>query len=374
MNIAGKTISFLMVVILVILLPISILAYDIGRVIFNPPLVKEVLNDIVTESELIPAALQWYSQRRAKQRYASGEAIAWDDEPDVVDLLSFVNIDGWIIIRKQVLPDEILEEWLSVAVDGTYTWLDSDDRVPDVAFDLSAFKQRVKSEHGRNAIQVVFDSLEPCSKEEIADFKSRLAAAPAGEEVLYNLCRFPEPWFEDQVSDYHESLDDLVKNIPDIFGLTEELADTEDTEGVGPEKIKSQLLLIRALMQWSYLIPAVLLLLILALTVRTLKSLGNWWGIPLTIGGALLLILSLAYQAIIITLLTIGPLSEIPSRVRQEAITAIMQLAVRFFQPLMWQSLVVLVLGVALIIVGVAIKPKTLKVGEHADATTSDEK
>jgi hypothetical protein len=358
MKILGKIIAFLVLIFLLIALPVSILAYDVGRVVFDQVLVKDIVTEVVTESDLIPVALQWFSEVRAERRYGAGEAIAWEDEPDIVDLLSLVNIDSWKAIRSESLPDEFLVEWVSVTVDGTYAWIDSDDRIPNITLDLRSFKERALTEHGKNSIQIVFDSLQPCTESEVSDFKARLAAAPPGTEVLYNLCRFPDPWFTDQVSDYHESLLQVVEEIPDVFALTDELARIDDTQGVGPELIKAQLLTVRLLMRWAPIIPVVLLLLMLAFAVRSLGELGRWWGIPMVLGGALLLILSLVYRATLIGVLTVGPLSETPPLVREEVISALMVLAKEVFRPLMWQSIVVLVLGMIVIIVGAVVRPR----------------
>ena len=358
MKITGKILAFLILLILVIALPVSILAYDVGRVVFDQILVKGMLTEIVTESDLIPVALQWYSVRRAEQRYGAGEAIAWEDEPDILDLLSLVDTDSWRDIRWEALPNEILTEWASISVDGAYAWIDSEERVPDISWDMRSFKDRASTEHGANSIQIIFDSLPSCTDEEIADFKSRLAAAPAGTDVLYNLCRFPDPWFDDQVSDYHESLIQVVEEIPDTFALSKELARAEDTQGVGPEIIKAQLLLIRLLMRLAPLLPVILLLLILAFAVRSLAELGRWWGIPVVVGAALLLVLSLVYRATLIGVLTVGPLSEVPPLVREEAIAALMILTAEVFRPLMWQSIIVVVLGLMLIVAGAVVRPK----------------
>ena len=129
MKIFGEIVAFFILLILLVALPISILAYDVGRVIFDQVLVNRILTDFVTDSDLIPAALKSYAEQRAEQRYGEGEAIAWEDEPDIVDLLSVVNIDSWRQIRTEALPDEIITDWISVAVDGTYDWIDSQDRL-----------------------------------------------------------------------------------------------------------------------------------------------------------------------------------------------------------------------------------------------------
>lgn len=356
MKVLARVITLILVLILTIALPLSILAYDAGRVVFNPDLVKQVLTDIATESDLFTVALQWYADRRAAQRYASGDAIAWQDEPDVLDLLSLIETDRWLAIREEALTDEMLTDWIATAVDGSYQWLDSDEPVPEIVFDLAAFKDRVRSVHGRNAVQIIFDSLPPCTDEQLANFESRRAAAPSGTKVPYNLCRFPDPWFADQVSDYHQSVSEIVANIPAVFNLIQAL-----TRG-GPKgeliNIRERILSVRTLTRWAPILPVVLLLLILALVVRTLKALGNWWGIPLAIGGALLLLVALLYRSLITSALGMVPLQWAPELVLQESIAAVTRLAEEIFRPLVWQSLVVLVLGLVLIIVGALVRPK----------------
>lgn len=358
MRIVGKILAFIFVIIFMAALLVSVLAYDTGRVAFNAPLVNQILTDIATQSDLIPAGLQWYAERQAQLRYDAGEVEDWQDEPNILKLLGFLTIDDWRAIRYEVLSDEILQDWISTTVDGAYAWIDSDERVPDIQWNLALFKERVASEHGRNAVQTVFDTLDPCTEEQVANFKTRLAAAPPGIKVPYNLCRFPDPWYRDQIGDYHNSLVLVLANIPDLFNLTAEIARGENPAGAGPDQIKLQLRLIRSAIRWAPLLPAVLLFIILALAVRRLRELGNWWGVPLTISGILLILLTILYRSSVAALMSFGPLSETPSLIRTETIEALMRLAVEIFRPMLWQAILVGVLGIILIVVGALVKPQ----------------
>jgi len=143
-----------------------------------------------------------------------------------------------------------------------------------------------------------------------------------------------------------------VANVPNAFDLTETLAGLEDTAGVGPAVIKTQLRLIRMVMNLAPLIPILLLFLILIFAVRGLKSLGLWWGIPLTVGAIWALAMALVYRPLITQLLASGPLSETPEVIQSEAILAILILAAEIFKPLLWQSLVVLIVSLILLLVG----------------------
>ncbi len=346
---------------LALALPLALLGFDVGRVIFNPPLLTRVTTEIVTESDLIPAALSWYSQSRAEQRYASGEAAAWEGEPDVTMLMDFMTLEDWRVIRWEALTNEILADWVSVTIEGFYEWIDSEDAVPQITWSMKALIERVDSEHGTNAITVAYAALPPCTTEQIENFKTRLAAVPAGTQVLYNLCEFPDPWREDQFGDYVQSLEDLVTAIPEHFALTDELARAEDTEGAGVEIIKAQLRAIRLAMKLAPLAPLALFLLILAFAVRSLKGLGRWEGIPLLVGGLIALALSLTYRPLITMLLSWTFLSEVPDLVKGEAIAGVLRLAAEAFRPMMWQALAITALGLVLLVIGALARPRAVE-------------
>ncbi|MFQ5616681.1 MAG: hypothetical protein ACE5GO_09535 [Anaerolineales bacterium] len=349
----ARFITSILAIALILTLPLSLLIFNIGSVVFNRELAKNVLTEIVTESDLIPAALEWYSERRAQQRVDTGVALPNVDEPDIVQLMDFMALNDWRDIKTEVLTDEILTGWVSITVDGVYDWLDSEDRVPQITWEMKPFIDQVNTDHGVHSIEIAYNTLPPCTEEQIKDFKTRLAAAPPGTEVLYNLCEFPDPWREDQLSDYLESLQDLVENIPVKFELTQETSQAEDPEGVGPKVLKAQLQLLRTIYPLVLLVPATLLLLILLVGIRSLTSLSRWWGIPLTLGGLFSLILTLVYRPVVTALLASGPLSEVPSAVQTEAIQAILQLAAEVFRPMLIQSLVIaVVIGLDLVIVG----------------------
>jgi len=281
-----------------------------------------------------------------------------EDEPDIVQLIEIVDSDDWRRVRAEVLPDEILAEWVSVSVDGVYAWIDSDDRIPNIVLQLQPFKDRVNSQHGINSVQIVYDSLAPCEQAQIDDFQSRLDAAPVGKEVPYNLCQFPDPWCEDQISDYHDSLLEVVGNVPAELALSQELAQEENPGSIGPEALKNQLRLARSLAHLAPLGALALLLLILLLAVRSWREFGRWWGLPLLIGGFLVVLMALLYSPVIATLLSAGPMSEVPPLVRHEATQATTRVTKLIFGPMLRQSLVVFGLGLVLTIVAAVAKDK----------------
>jgi hypothetical protein len=346
----ARALALLLAILFILALPLALLAFDTGRVVFNPALVKSIVADEVVNHDLIPVGLEWFSDRRAKERVEKGEALVGEEEPDVVLLMSFLDREDWRTIKDEVLTPEVLTGWVSDTVDGTYAWIDSQDAVPQITWTAQPFKDRVNSEHGRKAILVAYEKLPPCTQAEIEDFEERLDDADPDEEVLYNLCEFPDPYREDQISDYANAVQNVVDNIPDEFPLTRELQNSGvDPQGAGAEALKQQLRLLRLLASLAWLLPVVLIVLVTALAVRSVRGWTRWWGIPLLAGGLLALLPALVYGPLITSLLASGPLSETPDLVRVETTRAITRLAGAIFQPMLIQAAIITAAGIVLV-------------------------
>ncbi len=356
-----KFIAFLLVLLFVVTLPLALLSFNLGRVLFDAPLVKRVVTKEVTESNLIAVTVRWLAQRRAQERVMTGEAQTGIREPDALKALEFPTNDDWRKIKAEVMPSNFLTEWVSVAVDGLYGWIDTKDPLPNVTLDFREWKKYNRSQHGWNAIQVVYNSLPPCKQADIDDFLKRLAAVPPGQEVLYNLytpCMFPSPWRPDQNQDYLDSRDEIIDNAPDRFFLTQELARVEKQSGVGAESLKQQLRLIRTAASLSIIVPIVFLILLAVLALRSQMDAARWLGLPILVGGLLSLLPTLVYQPLIGSLLTLGPMSEVPREVSTEFARAFGVFLSEAFNPMLYESLVILVVGLAIVIAGIVRKPK----------------
>jgi hypothetical protein len=357
-----KFIAFLLVLLFVFSLPLALLMFNVGRVLFDAPLVKRVVTREVTESDLIATTLRWFAQRRAQERVMTGEAQTAITEPDTLKALQFPTLDHWRQIKGIVLPNRFLENWVSVTLDGLYAWIDTKDPLPNVILDLKPWKAYNRSQYGYQAIQIVYNSLPPCTQADIDDFLKRLAAAAPGQEVLYNLytpCMFPDPWRPDQNQDYLNERDRIIDTAPDFFALPQELARVEKESGVGAENIKQQIRLLRTLAQWSIAVPSLLLILLVLLVWRSRFDLARWFGVPMLAGGILTLLPTLVYQLIVNAALTAGPMSEVPREVQTEFARAFGVLLAEVFSPMLLQSAVILLVGLVITAAGLLVKPKT---------------
>ncbi len=356
-----KFLAFVLVILFVLTLPIALLSFNVGRVVFDAPLVKRVVTKEVTESDLIAVTVRWLAQRRAQERVLTGEAQTAIREPDALKALEFPTLADWRKIKAEVLPNQYLEEWVTVSVDGVYSWIDTNDPLPNVVLNFKPWKDYNRSQHGWNAIQVIYTSLPPCKQADIDDFLKRFAAAAPGQEILYNLytpCMFPDPWRPDQNQDYLDGRDEIIDNAPDRFFLPQELSRIEKQTGIGAEGIKQQVRLIRTAMSLSIIVPLIFLALLALLALRSRMDLARWLGIPIVVGGVLALLPSLTYQSFVASLLTAGPLSEVPAEVRGEFARAFGVLLAEAFNPMLIESIAIILVGLAIVIVGIVRKPK----------------
>jgi hypothetical protein len=102
------------------------------------------------------------------------------------------------------------------------------------------------------------------------------------------------------------------------------------------------------------LLPIVMLFLILIFGVRSLEGLGQWWGIPLVGGGLITLITSLLYRVLWTGILTDRMPEAIPvtSLLYHEFIAGSTRVIAPVFNPLRWQSFLILLIGIGLLAMG----------------------
>jgi hypothetical protein len=337
-------------VLFILVAVLGIIGYDTYRTLFNPTLVKQILTNEVLHTDLAPSVLEYVSENRAKERIASGEALSGVDEPDIVLLLSYLDAKDWREIKDLILTDDFLTHLVSVSVDGIYQWIDSSDPFPDIQLDLTTLKERLTGEAGLQVILIAFSKMPVCTQKEIDDFQARLASMPPGVEVLYNLCQFPDPWYEDQIGDYQNALIDFNQNFPDLLNFSELASTGEGAEGSNLTLMKTTLLLIRGIAQWGWALAVILLGFIGLVAVRTLRSLGGFIGIPLLLTGLLVGVFYLAVRPFLPGWITNSLSSSAPPLFHQEVTRGVALLTNQIFQPMLAEAGILAGIGLVLVI------------------------
>lgn len=355
---ASNALAIILAIAFVFFAIVGLLGFNVWRVLFNPPLVKQVLTTEIVSSDLAPALLQLFSEWRAEQRVNNSESLSGVNEPDIVLLISFMDSDDWREIKQLLVTDEFVTHLISVSVDGFYGWLDSNDLQPDIVWEMTPLKSHMSGKQGIDAIMVAYSAMPRCTPEEVADLQLRLSKMPPGVEVLYNLCQFDAPWHNDQVRDYEDALKGVDENIPVRFNVSEEFSNSSSPGAGNLVLLKSQLRLLRFVAQWGWLIALVLLLIILGIKVRSKRSLGQFIGIPLTVSGVLAILIAWGGQASIIQIVTKSFLAATSDFVRQEVDNSLNHLTGLFFQPLLIQGIILAGVGIVLIVLKYIKKPK----------------
>ncbi len=349
-------VAIFLAVMFVLFAVLGIIGFNVWRVLFNPRLVKEALVQEVTSTDIVPGTLELFSEWRAKKRVENNESLSGVNEPDIVLLLSYMKAEDWKQVKELLVTDEFVVHIISTSVDGVYLWIDSDDIWPDIHWDMTQFKQRLVGQNGEDAIMIAYNKLPPATDEQIADFKHRLSQVPEGVEVLYNLAQFPEPWTQDQVGDYIDSLNDANENIPADFEFSKEFGQTSSQQA--SMQAKAMLRTIRFVAIALWVLALILLALILGLKVRSWKTLGKFVGIPLIIVGAIAVAIALICQPIVINMISNNLLSGASDFAKTELTGSFRTLSALFFRPLLWQGIVIGALGILFVILMAVIKKK----------------
>jgi hypothetical protein len=347
----STALAIILAVLFVFFAVIGLIGFNVWRVLFNPALVKQTLTTEVVSSELVPASLEVFSEWRAEQRVANSESLSGVNEPDIVLLISYLKAEDWRQIKQLLVTDDFVTHLISVSVDGLYAWLDSNDLWPAINWDMTPLKTHMAGQEGIDAIMIAYSALPVCGEAEISDLKQRMSKVPPGVEVLYNLCQFPDPWHEDQVGDYVDALKGVNDNIPVLFNFSEELGRSSSDQTMNLASLKSQLRLVRFVAQAGWVIALLLLALILAIKVRSRRSLGQFVGIPLVISGGLAVLIAVGGQTAIIQVVAKSLQAATSDFARQEIGNSIRHLTSLFFQPLLIQGIILAVVGIVLIMV-----------------------
>lgn len=357
-----RFLAFISALLFILILPLSLLSFNVGRVLFNRPLLKTVITDSVTDSDLVPNALAWFTEE-----VSAGLPLTEVAQQDLAAVLLSLTQEGWTAIRAEVLSDDILAGWTSSIVDGFYDWLDSDDPLPHFSLDMQSFKARINSDFGLRAIEIAYNALPICGNEQVDEFKTMLASVVPGLNVYYPPCQFPDEYKTDQLTDYLNSLTDIVNLIPDRYELALQQA---PNAGEGWASLKSFLLIFRTTYWMGTLLAILLWIIIALLVIRTPRGLARWGGIPLALAGIATILLSWLSGALISAFLISGPLQTAPPLLREEILQAVSRLLQEMFSPMMIQGLVVLLLGglMTVIVGGMMGKQPPKKIREEANA------
>lgn len=274
--------AILLAVIFAIGLPLALILFDIGEVIFSPDTVSEAVVTNVLETGALQNLLLEYvfiAEVDEIQRDEAGSFKGALEHLKSADIEAIVNI---------LIPSSWAETQITLLVSDLYLWLDSDQIYPKLSLNIQPVKDRLRSGGSREIAEIVLDSWPSCSMEQIN--RARTQIERTGELPIV-ACEPPEPMRGELLMMADQVLMDRINELPGSMRLFDPSNDNFQESEV--REFKENIRFIRAWSNSSWLLILSILGLILALIVRSFQDLAKWWGYPLLVSGLILFLLVL---------------------------------------------------------------------------------
>jgi hypothetical protein len=274
LHVAARAAAVLLAAVFAVTLPLSLVAFNLGRVAFSPERMTELLLETIEETGGL--------RQLVLETLASDSGADEDQGLGLSEALSFLTPQEREYLGDQLTPPGWASKQLGALVAGVYTWIDDDRARPSFVVDVTDLKVALLSGRASELVETVVDSWPPCSVEEIAEMT---VGSLLGEESL-RFCEPPEPLRSGVVGLLDASITLSLRALPDRISLGK-----ADNPPASPEvmQTKEDLRRVRFLAGWSWLLSLVMLGLVMALVIRSWREMGLWWGIPLIVGALLTL-------------------------------------------------------------------------------------
>ena len=276
----ARLLAGVLTMLFVLTLPLSVVAFDLGRVVFSPARMGVLLDQSFDQAGGF--------RRLAMEAITGGvdsEAGSAEGGPlSLKGALSFLTPQERDYLAERLLPPDWVREQLQAGLDDIYAWVDNDLARPNIDVDLRLVKETLRQGGAQELIEVVVDSWPPCTVEQVDEMAAQIFGLAEG----FPFCEPPEPFRTGMVGIAGEAIKLSLYGLPDQLSVSGDRPD----EKADPEilKFKEDLRLARALARWSWLLPSTLLGLIMALAIRSWRGMAGWWGLPLILGGLLTLV------------------------------------------------------------------------------------
>ena len=331
----------------ILILPLTLVIAEAGRVSFNPASLSRALSRVAFESEALPMGLTWLAQTFPEGNLAYGEAQLFPEPPALMRLFVGLETDDWRAVLQELLPPAALAGWIEDTAVALDRWLDGTGSLPEVSYDLTQVKARALSSPGLRAARIAFQALPPCTPVQPAAELGEDSPPPPDTELLTLPCALPALWAEDQFFAYAGTIPGLVDSMRDRFSLAEALGPGEGDSSLAQlESVKSVLRLARSLSRLAPLLPAALLGASLVLQVRSWPQLAGSWSPWLGAGGLSVIVVAVARLEIL--RLVLRSLPEGQELVGEVLFQAGSALANEMAWPLLVRGATALLLGLAL--------------------------
>lgn len=310
----GRGVGVILAVLFVILAPLTLVLFNVQSNLLQPEIYKAALAE-QDFYEQLPALVgeqilrsMTYNPCEADPSRCEGEGESGEDQeqaggPPVY--FSSLNQDDWEAIMSILVPTSWLREQGESAIDQVFAFLDSDEPTLKVTISMTAIRERLAGPEVGSVLLRILRALPECTPAQKA-FYSKGWFDPAQPDLP--ACRPPEEDMPAVVMEMGVVLNQMAQSISDEVTLDAssigageegEQPPAEDEGSPFGDDPKVAFRLVRRGMRFGFVVPLLLLLLIAVFAVRSLKGWLLWWGVPLTIAGAVTLVPALFAPAVV---------------------------------------------------------------------------
>lgn len=351
LNAILKFLAFILAGFLILALPVSLLINNLGNVIFNEEIIKEIATEVIVNSDIVPAALEFTTNQMAGE---ISTKIEDTERPEgrglnLYNMILSMEDKDWIAFKEALLGEELIAGWVSGTINGLFAWLDTDDAVPVIIWNMEPLIQKMSGPEGQEAVVAYYESLPDCTDLQMEELKTQPGEPLPRAKMVEELCKLSTFPHGEQIQVYNDVMKMVVDATPREFNATQALLKDEG-QIRGTYTLKWRIRTYRYNMDTILMIPLGILFLILIFGVRSTEELGQWWGIPL-IGGSLIALLSSLLSGTLWRGYLTGALPEnIPqtSLLYHQIIEGSSRMVTPVFNPLIWQSFLILLIGAGL--------------------------
>ncbi|TAK11893.1 MAG: hypothetical protein EPO32_10585, partial [Anaerolineae bacterium] len=232
-------IAILLMGLVIITLPLTLAARNLGRVLFNGDAVLSLANDNFLNPEFLASVGQEVVQG------ALSEPDLEDVDGAAVNRVMLAALNNltraeWTHMMEIIAPQTVVSDLAETTVTGFYDWLDDDDAlVPELVLDIRPWKDSM-ADNALPLMETILNALPPCDTAGTQTYQIEQEDLGVAESLP--ACRPPEPLYSELLNVGATILPDRIAQTPDVIDFTGQLM---PQQGLGLADLKQNLLDLR---------------------------------------------------------------------------------------------------------------------------------
>lgn len=279
----ARLLAYVLAAVLILNLPVALLASNTLR----------LLTSSVTWSEIGKAffligGVREEFAREFLMNVALGEISA--GEKSILDSL---RPQDRIRITQILIPDDWITTQIQENVDRLLLWVESETPAPKFSFNIEPLKTNLKDGGAQRIVNQIIDTWSDCTPDQSRQIEEAMIQ---GSLEQLPICRLSGDLRVRMVEFISQKIFERLDQLPSEIPLGENLDAPEGSLELS--SFRKQLLVLSFDLRLARILPIFLLGTIMTLAIRSWRELGQWWGLPLSVGALLGLLLVIGMHVV----------------------------------------------------------------------------